>query len=154
VLFRERLWVPLTWWVLSGLFAFSLLLAIGFYLGWAWGLTVAAVSFLVAGAAFVALAAEITVSTNEVRVGRAMIELAYVGGCTPLDAEQSRRRSGPEADARAYLVLRPYLATVVELTVDDPDDPTPYWLVGTRRPQELAAAVSAALAERRKSAGH
>ncbi|CAA9420265.1 MAG: FIG01105974: Probable conserved alanine rich transmembrane protein [uncultured Propionibacteriaceae bacterium] len=154
MLFRERLWVPLTWWVLSGLFALSLLLAIGFYLGWAWGLTVAAVSFLLAGAAFVALAAQITVSTNEVRVGRAMIELAYVGGCAALDAEQSRRRSGTEADARAYLALRPYLATAVELTVDDPDDPTPYWLVGTRRPQELAAAVSAALAERRKSAGH
>jgi hypothetical protein len=46
-----------------------------------------------------------------------------------------------EADARAHLVLRPYIKTAVEITLDDPDDPVPYWLVSTRRPQQLAAAL-------------
>ncbi|HSV37187.1 MAG TPA: DUF3093 family protein, partial [Nocardioidaceae bacterium] len=32
----------------------------------------------------------------------------------------------------------------------DPDDPTPYWLVSTRHPRTLAAAVADAIAE----AGH
>jgi hypothetical protein len=148
VLFRERLWVPVTWWVLSGLFAFSMLLAFGLYLGWIWGVAVCAASFLIAGAAFRASAITITVTDSEVRVGRARIEIGYVGGCTALDVAQTRRRSGPDADARAYLVLRPYLSTAVELTVDDAADPTPYWLVGTRRPVQLAAAVSAALGAR------
>jgi hypothetical protein len=28
----------------------------------------------------------------------------------------------------------------VEITLNDPDDPVPYWLVSTRYPQQLAAA--------------
>jgi hypothetical protein len=67
----------------------------------------------------------------------------FVGNCVALDRDQTRWRGGPGADARAYLVLRPYLATAVELEVNDVADPAPYWLVGTRRPAELAAAVSA-----------
>ncbi len=59
----------------------------------------------------------------------------------PLDAEQTRRRAGVEADARAHLVLRPYVSTAVEITLDDPADPVPYWLVSTRRPEALAAAL-------------
>ena len=49
-----------------------------------------------------------------------------------------------DADARAYLLLRPYLSRAVMVPVDDPADPTPYWLVSTRRPDELVAALDAA----------
>jgi hypothetical protein len=38
-------------------------------------------------------------------------------------------------------VLRPYIKTTVEITLDDPEDPVPYWLVSTRHPQRLAAAL-------------
>ena len=33
------------------------------------------------------------------------------------------------------------MRTAVEITLDDPEDPVPYWLVSTRRPQQLAAAL-------------
>ena len=46
-----------------------------------------------------------------------MIELDYVGGCRALDQAETSERSGPGADARAYLVLRPYVKTAVEVTV-------------------------------------
>jgi hypothetical protein len=59
-----------------------------------------------------------------------------------LDAAATERRAGVEADARAHLVLKPYIATAVELTLDDPEDPVPYWLVSTRRPAQLAEALS------------
>ncbi len=49
---------------------------------------------------------------------------------------------GSEADARAYLLVRPYLKRAVRVTVVDPADPTPYWLVGTRHPEALAAALN------------
>ena len=49
-----------------------------------------------------------------------------------------------DADARAYLLLRPYLRASVRVGIDDPADPTPYWLVSTRRPERLAAALVAA----------
>jgi hypothetical protein len=51
--------------------------------------------------------------------------------------------AGPEADARAYLLLRPYLKRTVRVTVRDDRDPAPYWLVSSRHPEALAAAVTA-----------
>ena len=49
--------------------------------------------------------------------------------------------AGLEADARAYLLLRPYLKRAVRINVRDDRDPAPYWLVSTRDPDRLAAAV-------------
>ncbi|MET1005652.1 MAG: DUF3093 domain-containing protein [Propionibacteriaceae bacterium] len=144
--YHERLTVPIAWWVLSGLFALSLLLAFGLYLGPVWGIATAIASFAVMAAIFAAAAVVITVDDTEVHVGRARLELTYLGGSTALDAAETRSRRGPGADARAYLVLRPYISTAVELTLDDPADPVPYWLVSSRRPRALAAALSGAVA--------
>ncbi|PID54264.1 MAG: hypothetical protein CSB46_03540 [Micrococcales bacterium] len=41
------------------------------------------------------------------------------------------------------------LSGVVRIGLDDPSDPTPYWLVSSRNPQALAAAVNEAVAARR-----
>jgi hypothetical protein len=144
--YHERLTVPIAWWVLSGLFALSMLLAFGLYLGPLWGIATAVVSFAVMTAVFAAAAVVITVDDTEVRVGRARLELAYLSRATALDVAQTRSRRGPTADARAYLVLRPYITAAVELTLDDPADPVPYWLVSTRRPRALAAALTGVVA--------
>jgi Protein of unknown function (DUF3093) len=141
MLFRERLTVPIIWWVLAGLFSLSVLVAVGAYLGPAWGLGTTIATLLVASAIFGSAAILISVDEQEIRVGRASIEHAYIATCRALDAEQTRRRTGVEADARAHLVLRPYIKTSVEITLDDPEDPVPYWLVSTRHPQRLAAAL-------------
>ena len=141
MLHRERLTVPLVWWLLAAGFAGSLLLAIGVYAGPVWGIGVAAGCIAVAIGIFSSAAILITVEPGRLRVGRGVIEPAYIAGATPLDADQTRRRAGVDADARAHLVLRPYVATAVEITLNDPADPVPYWLVSSRRPDALAAAV-------------
>lgn len=84
----------------------------------------------------------ITVDEHELRVGKAHIELGYVGHCQALDQESTRRVAGVDADARAHLVLRPYLKRSVRVTIEDRNDPTPYWLVSTRHPDRLAAALN------------
>jgi hypothetical protein len=140
MLFRERLTVPLIWWLLAGLFALSVLLAVGAYLGPTWGVGAAVAITIVATAIFVSASIVISVDSQEIRVGRASIEHAYIAACRALDAEQTRQRAGVAADARAHLVLRPYVKTAVEITLNDQDDPVPYWLLSTRRPQKLAAA--------------
>src|ERR1700683_4108979 len=48
---------------------------------------------------------------------------------------------GPRADPRAHLLIRPYLRKAVYVEVADADAPVPYWLLFTRRPAELAAAI-------------
>lgn len=151
MLFRERLTVPVLWWGLAALAAISMLLAVGFYLGPVWGAGVALACVAVAVGIFASAAIVIEVDAHEVRVGRARLEHAYLAGAVALDRAAAARRAGVEADARAYLVLRPYVATAVEITLDDPDDPVPYWLVSSRRPDELAAALQQVAAA---DAGH
>ena len=86
--------------------------------------------------------ARVSVNAGWFRAGRARIEAVHLGAVAALDAEETRRVAGPEADARAYLLLRPYLKRAVKVPVDDPADPTPYWLVGSRHPDALAAALN------------
>ena len=59
-----------------------------------------------------------------------------------------RQELGPRLDARAYVCLRAWARTGVHVVLEDPQDPTPYWLVSTRRPQDLAQALRAAGAAR------
>jgi Protein of unknown function (DUF3093) len=142
--FRERLHVPTIWWLLAAGFAVSVLLAVGLYVGPAWGIGATAASLAATAALFVRSALLLEVDQTRVRIGRAVIEHCYIAGAQPLDAEQTRQRAGVEADARAHLVLRSYVSTAVEITLDDPADPVPYWLVSTRRPEALAAALNSA----------
>lgn len=146
--YTERLHVPVLWWLLAGLLALSCGVAIGFYLGLAPGLAVGLGALVIAGLVLGASMVAITLTPTELRVGRAVLELEYVARAQALTAVATTQRSGPGADARAYLVLRPFIATAVEVTLDDPADPAPYWLVSSRRPQRLAAAVQQALAGR------
>jgi hypothetical protein len=100
---------------------------------------VAAAAGLFVGADLVIL-----VDRQGIRIGRAQIDHRYISGCRALDVAATRRRAGVDADARAHLVLRPYVDTAVEITLADPADPVPYWLVSSRRPDELAAALTTA----------
>jgi hypothetical protein len=83
----------------------------------------------------------VQVADGVLHVPGARIPLDHLGGVTPLSREGTRRVRGPLAEPRAYVVTRGWLAESVRVQVEDPDDDTPYWLVGTRRPDELAAAL-------------
>jgi hypothetical protein len=142
--YRERLTVPVAWWVLAAVLAVCLLAAVGLYLGPVWGLSVCAVTLAVAVGLFRSAAVVVEVDDDELRVGRSVVERSFIGDCRALDAAATEVRAGTGADARAHLVLRPYIATAVEISLDDPADPVPYWLVSSRRPARLAAALDPA----------
>ena len=141
--YRERLTVPLSWWGGAAVAVVAALTAVGLYLGPVWGVGVALVAVAVAMAIFASAAIVITVAEHQITIGRNVIEPRYLRSVRVLTADQTERRGGTDADARAHLILRPYVATSVELALDDPADPVPYWLVSTRRPGELAAALHA-----------
>jgi hypothetical protein len=141
MLFRERLTVPIMWWVLAGLFSLSVLIAVAAYLGPSWGVGTSIATILVTAGIFGSASIVISIDEKEIRVGRATIEHAYIAACRALTAEETRRRTGIEADARAHMVLRPYIKTAVEVSLEDPMDPVPYWLISSRHPQRLAAVL-------------
>ena len=141
--YHERLLVPLRWWVLSAAFAASLWLAFAVsipYPAVLWGATavvVAALAALLIGYG----AVEVAVRDGELRAGRARIPVSLLAEPTALGSEATRVQTGRDADARAYLLLRPYVRRSVRVIVTDRQDPTPYWLLSTRRPERLVAAL-------------
>lgn len=145
--YAERLTVPLRWWAQGTMLVASLWLAVlaatpGIV---AWSITLGAVALMVA--LFVSYGrARVGVEDGHLRAGRAHIPLELVGDVSPLDAEGVRRQAGVDADARAYLLLRPYLKRGVRIDITDPADPTPYWLVSCRRPDRLVSALEASRA--------
>ncbi|WP_426244352.1 DUF3093 domain-containing protein [Nocardioides sp. LHG3406-4] len=143
--YAERLHVPLRWWVQGTMLVASLWLAVIVALPGIVAWVVTAVALLLLAWGFLAYgAARVAVGGGQFRAGRAHIEIRHLGQVTALDADRTRRLAGPEADARAYLLLRPYLKRGVRVEITDPADRTPYWLVHTRHPDRLAGALTGA----------
>ena len=86
---------------------------------------------------------EISYNENSLHVGKARIEREFIRSVEVLDAESMRKIRGPLADPACYMALRFWVSTGVKITLNDPKDPTPYWLVSTRRGKELAERVNA-----------
>ena len=140
--YAERLTVPLRWWVQGTMLVASLWLAVLAATPEvvAWSVTAVALALMVT--LFVGYGRPlVSVDGTTFRAGRAHVPLDLVGEVTALDAGGVRRQAGVDADARAYLLLRPYLKRAVRVDIVDPDDPTPYWLVSCRRPDDLVSAV-------------
>ncbi|MFZ9743988.1 MAG: DUF3093 domain-containing protein [Aquiluna sp.] len=80
---------------------------------------------------------------SALRVSRIQIPLTAIGSTEQLDKEQLRKVIGPLADARSQLFIRGYINTALRVEITDPQDPTPYFVISTRRPAELAVALFA-----------
>jgi hypothetical protein len=80
------------------------------------------------------------------RAGRATIPTSLLGEVAALDRAAMTRELGPALDARAHVVLRAWARTGVRVELVDPADPTPYWLVSTRRAGRLAAVLTSGAA--------
>jgi hypothetical protein len=140
-LFAERLRPgPSVWVVTVGLAGMLMISFVPLGLGLALGVGAAA---LVAGAVLgLATAPRVEVADGELRAGSAHIPLDLLGPARVLDREATRHELGPALDARAYVCLRSWIPAGVRVEVRDPLDPTPYWLVSTRRPQALVAVLA------------
>ena len=140
--YTEQLRVPAAWWLLGMFSAFI-------FASTAWAgfsLIVAIASYVVfcGGCAAVLLAwgrTTIEVCDGELRAGSVTLPLAQAGRVAALDEAQTRAMRGPRADPPAYMLIRPYLKLAVYVEVAGEHQDRPYWLIGTRRPAELAAAI-------------
>ncbi|WP_019136986.1 DUF3093 domain-containing protein [Cellulomonas massiliensis] len=140
--FAERLWPGPGGWVLVGavvVMVTVVLVPLG---------SVAAVLGLLTGALLAAvgvvlLTPRVEVRSGELLAGPAHVPLELLGEARVLAGEELRHALGPGLDARAYLCLRGWVRTAVRVELCDPQDPTPYWVVSTRRPEQLVAALRA-----------
>lgn len=145
--YRERLW-PAAWMYLVIALIVPATMLVFTPISLVAGVVTAIV--LVAACLVLLLASAPTIALEDgaLRAGRARIPLDLVGDALPARGEEARHERGPGLDARAHLVLRGWVDPVLRVQILDPDDPAPYWLVSTRRPEELAAAIDAERAAR------
>jgi hypothetical protein len=141
--YRERLTPTTAWWATAlvigaslGLIALPLAGYLGLLLGALVGMALVTTLLLVT-------AGVVEVGGGRLRAGRASIDLDSVGAVQVLSRERMAALRGREIDPRAYLCQRSWLDVGVTVEVVDPADPTPYWLVSSRQPEALAAALSA-----------
>ena len=140
--YRERLYAPPLWWVvgIASMLTFGAIVWTGFDLI----ITIAVFATLIAITAAFLLnwgRATIEVTPGEIQAAGATLPLARAGRVVALDEAQARAMRGPRADPAAHLVIRPYLRCAVYVEVTGPGAPAPYWLIATRHPAELAAAI-------------
>jgi hypothetical protein len=143
ILYRERLW-PAPWLFFGTALVIPASLLVFLPISVTAGIVTAIV--LYAGCVVALLLASPTIELNdqELRAGRARLPLSAAGTATAFRGEEAVLERGQRLDARAWLLIRGWVADVVRLDLLDVDDPTPYWLISTRRPVELVEALEKA----------
>lgn len=141
--YDERLWPgPLGWFLVLG---FGLLMTISVWpVRPAAALVTGGLAVVGGVVAAVLSSPRVRVADGELRAAAAHIDVAWLGAGTALDREGVRRAMGPGSDARAFVVLRSWLPGAVAVEVTDPHDATPTWLISSRHPDRLLAAIRAA----------
>ena len=141
--FDEALWPGAVGWLAVPFFAVTLGVAL-------WPVdtllaVVAGLVVLVVGVvAMNAVTPRVRVVGGELHAGAAHVPLGLLREPRALDAATLRQELGPGLDARAFLCHRGWIRTAVRAELDDPADPTPYWVISTRRPDALVAALRTA----------
>ncbi|WP_254677943.1 DUF3093 domain-containing protein [Agrococcus sp. SGAir0287] len=106
-----------------------------------WGWIVAAALYAAVAIFLVVASPVVAVDDATLSAGRARIPLAALGEPEVLDAAGSYAALHAQWDARAYHSTVPWTRLLVRVPVTDPADPTTAWVLSTRRPDALAAAI-------------
>lgn len=77
----------------------------------------------------------------ELWVGAAHLPVGVISRSAEVPRSAKSAALGRQLDPAAYVVHKAWVGPMVLLVLDDPDDPTPYWLVSCRRPDRVLAAL-------------
>jgi hypothetical protein len=75
-------------------------------------------------------------------VDGARLPLTLIKEISVLDPLEMSRMRTRDANPRAYLALRFWVKTGVKIELADPADPTPYWLISTKKGRELKEVIT------------
>jgi len=84
----------------------------------------------------------VAVRNGELIAGPAKISTELLGEALVYEKSEATQERGPRLDARAWLLIRGWIDPIVRVPIVDPTDPAPYWVISSRRPKELAAAIN------------
>lgn len=148
--YRERLRVPWWWWppglavaALIALEADQGIESVPKWLAYALLLPVAAAVLVWLGRVDVRVVSSSTDdgADTELWVGGAHLPVSVISRSAPVPRSAKSAALGRQLDPAAYVVHRAWIGPMILVVLDDPDDPTPYWLVSCRRPDLVLAAL-------------
>ena len=144
--YRERLWVPWWWWPVgsgvSALIAAEVNMGVRSLPNWlpyAVLFTVAAGVLLWLGRWEVRVTAEN--GAVELWAGTAHLPATVIARSAEVPASAKAAALGRQLDPAAFVAHRAWIGPMALIVLDDPDDPTPYWLVSTRHPDRVLSAL-------------
>ncbi|WP_022887948.1 DUF3093 domain-containing protein [Agromyces italicus] len=139
--YHERLW-PTPWIYIASLLLIPASILVLAPVSLPAGIATGVILYLASVGALTLTSPTVEVRDGRFRAGRAEIGVGQLGEAVAADEVAARIERGTGLDARAFLVIRGWVRPVVRVPIMDPADPTPYWLVSSRRPKELAAAIN------------
>ncbi|WP_144790122.1 DUF3093 domain-containing protein [Corynebacterium singulare] len=146
VLYRERQWVPWYWWLMAAFVVGISVATVSLNRGILWViipailLSAIAVWVLLTWSNTVVQVERDTDGTRWLTVKDAQLPHDVVSRSTTVPATARRNALGPQLDPAAFIVTHGWVPEHVMLVLDDPEDPTPYWLINSKNPEQLLAA--------------
>lgn len=140
--FREVLRPPI--WVLAFIYFLFLSVALSIWAAFDARATWIVLIVFTVALFFIAhlLTSTITFDGKILKIDKAQIDLKYLGLITVLDNEALRLIRTRDADPAAYLAIRFWMSQGLKVSLNDPRDKTPYWLITSKRGEELAALLT------------
>jgi hypothetical protein len=138
--YRERLW-PAPWVFISTALVIPASLLVFLPISMTAGIVCAIVLYAAIVVTLLVTTPIVEVNDTLFVAGRARLPRAVVASVAAFSGADATAQRGTQLDARAWLLLRGWIPGLVKVQLDDPSDPTPYWLVSTRHPDELSAAL-------------
>ena len=73
--------------------------------------------------------------------GEAHLPASVVSRSAAIPRSAKSAALGRQLDPAAFVMHRGWVGPMALVVLDDPDDPTPYWLVSTRAPDKVLSAL-------------
>jgi len=137
IYFEKSTW-PIMVWLLAAIMCGSIYLAIWAPLGQLPAILISTFSAIGLFVISRKMQTTIYISNNFLYANEAKIEIKYIKKVTPLNQLEFKRLNGVAADPAAFLATNFWTTTGVQVQLMDKNDPTPYWLISTKRAEELA----------------
>jgi len=142
LLFREKLTPPIWGWV--ALTGFCLMLAVS--VSAVFGDLVAAIVFVILVVMFIFVGYRfspvVKVDSEFIYANKAKLPLSIITKATPLSITETTKIRGINADPKCFSATSPLINTSIRIDFEDKDDPHTYWLLSTRKPEELSRGLA------------
>jgi hypothetical protein len=142
VIFREVLRPPI--WVLAFIYFLFLSVVLSVWAAFDNRATMITLAISTLALIWIAFAMQtvITFDGQTLRIDKANIESQYLGKVTLLDKNAMRLLRTRDADPAAYLAIKFWEPSGLRIDLNDPRDKTPYWLITSKRGEEIAALLN------------